>query len=212
MDQPYNPFVATVRPIRAARPEPIPLHAHAMDNLRYIRRTMERAGAFTAVPGRWGSLMGLTAVGAALLAGRQASPSRWMAVWLLEALLACAMGLGGAARKSRLVGVPLFSGPGRKFLLGFAPPLLAGAVLTVALARAGLTAALPGVWLLLYGAGVLCGGAASVRVVPVMGLCFMAIGTVALFAPAVWGNTILAAGFGGLHILFGILITVKYGG
>jgi len=45
-----------------------------------------------------------------------------------------------------------------------------------------------------------------------MGSGFMAIGGLALFAPAAWGNALLAAGFGGLHILFGIIIAVKYGG
>ena len=78
--------------------------------------------------------------------------------------------------------------------------------------RAGLGEFLPGVWLLLYGTGALCGGAASVKAVPVMGMCFMALGTAALFAPAGWGNAFLAVGFGGIHILFGILVTVKYGG
>jgi len=208
----YNADVATVRPIRTARPEPIGLHDHALAHLQYIRQTMERAGAFTAVPGAWGIAMGLTAVGAAALAARAPYSRRWLLVWLAEALLACAMGLSGAIRKARRCGVALLSGPGRKFLLGFAPPLAAGALLTFAIFAAGAPELLPGLWLLLYGAGVVCGGAASVRVVPVMGLCFMGLGVLALAAPPAWGNTLLAAGFGGLHVLFGILIMVHYGG
>lgn len=208
----YNRIVAIVRPIRQAPAQPVALHARAIDNLDYIRATMERAGSFTAVPGVGGITLGGTALLAAALAARMWNADSWLAVWLVEAVLACLIGVAGAARKSRKVKLPLLSGPGRKFLLGFAPPLLAGALLTLALYRAGLLAALPGVWLLLYGAGVLCGGAASVKVVPMMGLCFMAVGTAALFAPAAWGNAFLAAGFGGLHIIFGVLITVKYGG
>jgi len=204
--------VAYVRPIRRPRAEPVALHAHALDNLQYIRSAMERAGAFTAVPGVGGITLGCTALVVALLARRMWNADSWLAAWLGEAVLACLIGVAAAARKSRKANTALLSGPGRKFLLGFAPPLLAGALLTLVLYRAGLPAALPGVWLLLYGTGVLCGGAASVKVVPLMGICFMALGALALFAPAAWGNTLLAAGFGGLHILFGILIKVKYGG
>jgi hypothetical protein len=190
----------------------VPINAHALDNLQYIRTAMERAGSFTAVPGAGGIVIGCTAVLVAALARRLGNAEAWLATWLGEAVLACLIGVAGAAHKSRKANLPLLSGPGRKFLLGFAPPLFAGALLTFVLYRAGLMAAIPGVWLLLYGAGVFCGGAASVKAVPVMGICFMALGTVALFAPGGWGNALLAAGFGGVHILFGILITVKYGG
>lgn len=188
------------------------MHAHALDNLQYIRSAMERAGAFTAVPGVGGIALGCTALGVAAVARRPWNADSWLAIWLGEAVLAGLIGVSAAARKSRKVNVPLLSGPGRKFLLGFAPPLLTGALLTVVLFRAGVIAALPGVWLLLYGTGVLCGGAASVKVVPMMGICFMALGAAALLTPPDWGNLFLAAGFGGLHILFGILIKVKYGG
>jgi hypothetical protein len=208
----YNRFVAVVRPIRPPRLEPVAIQDHALDNLKYIRSAMERAGAFTAVPGVGGISLGCTALAVAVLARRISNTDTWLLAWLGEAVLACLIGVAAAGRKSHQAGMPLLSGPGRKFLLGFAPPLLAGALLTLVLYRAGFVAALPGIWLLLYGTGVLCGGAASVKVVPMMGICFMVIGGVALFAPPTWGNTLLAAGFGGLHILFGILITVKYGG
>jgi hypothetical protein len=188
------------------------LHAHAMDNLRFIRETMERAGSFTAVPGLGGIAMGLTAMGAAVVAARQSSSHVWLAIWLGEAVLACAIGGIAAARKSRRVKMPLLSGPGRKFVMGLCPPIGVGAVLTAVLYRAGLIGAIPGAWLLLYGTGVLNGGASSVKIIPVMGLCFMTLGTAALFVPGLGGNWLLAAGFGGLHILFGIIISVRYGG
>ena len=194
----------------APRTEPVELHTHAMENLRYIRRTMERAGSFTAVPGVGGLLMGSTALAAAWMASGRSGTGAWLAVWMADAGLALLVGVVAAAVKSRRV--KMLSGPGRKFVAGFAPPLVAGAVLTAVLYRAGLTAPLPGTWLLLYGASVVSGGGASVRVVPLMGACFMAAGAAAFLAPAEWGNVILAAGFGGLHIVFGAVIAVKYGG
>jgi hypothetical protein len=194
------------------RPEPVELHARAMDNLRYIRRTIEQAGSFTAVPGLGGVLVGSTALAAAWIAGPRTANLRWLMVWLAEAIVALLIGVVSAAMKSRRAGMPLLSGPGRKFVAGFAPSLIAGVVLSAVLFRAGIGEFLPGVWLLLYGTAVLSGGWASVRVVPMMGACFMAAGAVALFWPDAAGELFLAAGFGGLHIIFGGVIASRYGG
>jgi hypothetical protein len=190
----------------------VALDAHAADNLRFIRETMERAGSFTAVPGWGGVALGLTAIAAAVVAARQNAPQAWLMTWLVEALLAIAIAGGAVARKARQAKMPLLSGPGRKFALSFAPPLLVGALLTAVLVRTGDWKILPGMWLLLYGTAVVTGGAFSVRVVPVMGLCFMVLGAAALFSPASWGNVFMAAGFGGLQIVFGLVIARKYGG
>jgi hypothetical protein len=195
----------------APHTEPVELRERAMDNLQYIRRTLERAGSFTAVPGKGGVAMGVVALLAARLAVLQPGAGGWLAVWALAAVVAMAIGIAGAALKSRRFQIPLFSGPGRKFIAGFAPALLAGAVLTAVFYRAGISGFLPGVWLLLYGAAVLSGGWASVRVVPIMGACFMFVGTAALMLPG-WNDLLLPVGFGGLHLIFGTVIAVKYGG
>jgi hypothetical protein len=182
------------------------------ENLRYIRDTMERSAAFTAVSG-WGHvLMGMTALPAAWLASRQVTSFAWLRVWLAEGMLAIVIGLLACTWKANRVGLPLFSGPARKVALGLAPPLVAGALLTFLLYRAAFASALPATWLLLYGAGIMTGGAFSVRAVPVMGLCFMLVGGLAVLGPASWGNWFLAAGFGGLHIVFGVLIARRHGG
>jgi len=154
----------------------------------------------------------VTALGAAWLAARQPTPELWLATWLGEAIVALAIGGSAMARKAYAVNDPILSGPGRRFGLSFLPPMVVGGLLTVALYRAGLWRALPGTWQLLYGAGFVTGGAFSVPIVPVMGICFMLVGSAALFGPAAWGNVLMAAGFGGLHIVFGIIIARRYGG
>lgn len=183
-----------------------------MENLRFIRDTMERAGAFTAVPGWGGVGMGVTALIAAAIASLQPTVERWMLTWVAEGWLAFAIGGLAMVRKAAAGETPISSKPGRRFVLAYTPPILVGALLTVALYRAGLTTLLPGSWLLLYGAAVVTGGALSVPVVPVMGACFMVLGGVALFAPLGWENLLMAIGFGGFHIGFGIWIARRYGG
>jgi hypothetical protein len=183
-----------------------------MDNLRYIRETMEGAACFTAVSGVGEMAVGATAIGAAWLAAQQTTPETWLATWLGEAALAFILTVGASLWKAQRLEGSFFSVPGRRFLLSLFPPLLAGALLTAALFDAGRVSFLPGVWLLLYGAGIATGGAFSVRIVPVMGLAFMALGALALFAPHSWGDPLLAAGFGGLHLLFGAIIARRHGG
>jgi hypothetical protein len=173
---------------------------------------MERAVSFTAVPG-WGTvIIGLTALATAIVASRQYTDAGWLLVWLGEALLAVTIGVTAMVRKARKQGTPLLRGSGARFAFSYTPPLVAGAVLTVVLFAAELAVALPGTWLLLYGTGVMTGGAFSVRAVPIMGLGFMVLGVAAFAAPPMWGDAFLAAGFGGLNILFGAIIARSYGG
>ncbi|HYL34279.1 MAG TPA: hypothetical protein VEV17_00040 [Bryobacteraceae bacterium] len=204
--------MAIVQPIRGERAQPVSLHTHAMDNLQFIRETMERAGSFTAVPGWGGFVIGLSALVAAAITWRQPRPELWLLTWLVEGAFAIGLGALAMKRKADSADIPLLSAPARKFVLSFAPPLMVGALLTSVLYRAGFPGAIPGTWLLLYGTGVVTGGAFSVRVVPVMGLCFMLLGAVALFCPLAWGTAFLAAGFGGLHLIFGLIIARKFGG
>ena len=206
------------RPHRIRRPRrPAPMHTPDLPpdpaaDLRFIRDTMERSASFTAVPG-WGQvILGSTALAAATLAARQPNSTAWLKVWLTEAFLAAIIALVSMHWKANRRGLPLFTGPGRKVALGLFPPLIAGALLTFSLQRAGLESVLAPAWLLLYGAGIITGGAYSVSIVPVMGFCFMATGALAVVAPAAWANYFLATGFGGLHILFGFLIARRHGG
>jgi hypothetical protein len=205
-------LMASIRPFRDSHPRPVELEARAMDNLRFIRETMEGAASFTAVPGVGGMLIGAVALVAAYVAAGIHSSALWLALWVAAAGVSVVIGGLAMIPKALKADTSIFSKPGRKFALALAPPLAAGALLTLALYRHGAVGVLPGLWLLLYGAGVMTGGAFSVRIIPAMGLCFMALGTVALLSPAAWGNYYMAVGFGGLHLIFGALIAWRYGG
>ncbi|HEX5868961.1 MAG TPA: hypothetical protein VFY65_01025 [Longimicrobium sp.] len=190
----------------------VDLHARAMDNLRFIRETMERAGSFTALSG-WGQVViGVTGLLASVLASRQVSPENWLATWSSAAIVSVLVGVLTTAMKARSAAMPMLSGPGRKFMLSLAPPIVAGGVLTIFLFREGMVELLPGMWMLLYGAGIITAGAFSVSAVPVMGLCFMVFGAGALMSPAGWGDGWMAAGFGALHVIFGTVIARRHGG
>jgi hypothetical protein len=193
---------------RLGRPLPKP----AVEDLRFIRETMQRSSSFTAVPG-WAQVgMGVTALVAAWVASRQTSPTAWFRVWLIEAVVAIAITVPALRVKAQRAGSPLTSGPARKFFLAFLPPAISAALLTLTMARAGAVSVFPGMWLLLYGAGVTTAGAFSVAIVPLMGVSFMLAGLAALLGPPAYGNRMMALGFGGLHIIFGILIARRHGG
>jgi hypothetical protein len=207
------PGTATIL-CKRMRPEaepPVALHDRAFENLRFIRDAMERASAFTAVPGWGGLVMGVTAVVAAVVAAGQETPQRWLAVWLGEAAVGLLLGVLATLWKASRAGVSLMRGAGRRFLLSFAPPLCLGGLLTLGLVRAGAYELLPATWLLTYGTAVVTGGTFSVPVVPVLGVCFMVTGALAAFMPG-WGNVLMGLGFGGLEIGFGAYIARRHGG
>ena len=194
------------------RPEAVSIHDRAQDDLRFIRRAMERSGTFTAVPGLGGAGMGAVGVVAAAIGALQPTAERWLATWLAAAAVAFVIGLVSMLRKAARGGVPLTGAVGRRFALSLSAPLVAGAALTAGLAMAGNWSLMPAVWLLLYGTGVVIGGAMSVPVVAIAGTCFMALGGAALITPPAWGNVWLGLGFGFVHIGFGLYIARKHGG
>lgn len=183
-----------------------------MEDLRFIRQTMENAASFTAVPGWGGVAMGVTALATACVAPPPVQARAWLVTWLAAAMCAFALGALGIYWKARRVGTPVLTQPGRKFLLSLFPPLFAGAMISLPIYGTNMARLLPAVWLLLYGVAVISAGTLSVRVVPMMGMCFMLTGVAALFCPGAWANAVMAAGFGGLHVIFGAVIARRYGG
>ncbi len=201
-----------VQAIRKETNEPVNIGERAIDNLQFIRETMERSAVFTSVPGYGGTLMGATAIAAAYFANSQPNLKDWLTIWLVEAALAFAIGILAMWQKSKIGNVSLVSAPAKKFAMSFAPPLICGVFITLGLWRYGHFEAMIPVWILCYGAAIVCGGTFSVKIVPILGWCFIALGAVAFFLPAGFGNLMMALTFGILHIVFGIIIARKFGG
>ena len=185
---------------------------HAADQLAFIRDTMVRAGRFTSVSGAGTILTGVLVTIAAILTPYAGAPEQRLALWLVTALVAVPLSLIAIARKANRSGQSLRTGPARTFALAFVPALVAGALLTIALVRASAWDLLPGAWLTCYGAAIVSGGAFSVRAVPVLGALIIALGAAALFLPAITHAWLLGAGFGALHLGFGIFIARYHGG
>ncbi len=193
--------------------ERVAIHDHALNSIRTIREAMDRASSFTSIPGWGGSAIGATAIVTAIVAGPlESDPHLWMSVWIGDALVAAAIAAVTMLLKARRANLSLTGGPARRFFVSYSAPLIAAALITGVLARAGVFTPLPAVWLLLYGASFISSGSFSIRVVPLMGALFMLLGLAACFVPLSVGNVLMGAGFGGLHVIFGFIIARSYGG
>jgi len=192
--------------------EPVNLGDRAIDNLKFIRETMERSTSFTAVPGYGGILMGVTAVAAAYIASTQEYIGESLITWFVEACLAFAIGLLAMWQKARIAGQSLVSAPAKKMAFSFVPPLLAGVIAVLGLWKYGHYYQMAPICMVTYGAAVVCGGEFSVRIVPVMGWCFMLMGAITFALPISYGSLMMGLSFGGLHIIFGAIIARRYGG
>jgi hypothetical protein len=192
--------------------DPAPIHEHALSNLRYIREAMERASSFTSIPGWGGVAIGVTALVATLVAHTAATWQLWLVTWLTEAVVAALIAAISMMRKAGRADVSFREAAARSFFISYFAPIAAAALLTLFLWRAGFYTAMPVAWLLLYGASFVSSGAYSIPVVRVMGTCFMVLGAIACFVPFAVANALMGAGFGVLHIIFGVVIARRYGG
>ena len=183
----------------------VSLDTHAMATLRYIRESMDAAGC-VAVPGSAGIAMGIVGLAATALSLTPDLAAHWLTIWLLAAPIGS---LAGWLLLTRSTSWAFFLGsgtPGRKLVLGLFPAMFAAAVMTAVLLAAGHAQAVPGTWLLLYGCALISASASTRVIVAWMGICFVAVGVTALVVPSPFHIPLLGSGFGGLHILFGILI------
>ncbi len=188
---------------------PVPIESRALGTLSYIRASIDAASSL-AVPGLAGIVMGAIGAAAALLTCVPAIGNHWLMVWLIAACVAFVLGGALVGRQAAQRGGSLLSAPFRKFLMCLCPTLLAGAVLTLVLSLADMLRLVPGTWLLLYGCAVVAASTATsakgIRVVASMGALFILLGCAAFVLPASTHTLLLGAGFGGLHLISGILI------
>lgn len=193
--------------------EPAAIHDHALHSIRTIRDAMDRASAFTSIPGWGGLAIGVTAIATSIVASQFVlQPRLWVLMWLADAVVAVIIASVMMYVKARRANVLLTAGPARRFFVSYSAPLIAGALITFTLVRNNMYAPLPAVWSLLYGASFISSGSFSIRVVPLMGICFMILGILACFVPLSIGNILMGAGFGALHVVFGLIIARSYGG
>lgn len=183
----------------------VALDTHALGTLQYIRASIDAAGLL-AVPGSAGIAMGAVGILAALLVSLKALAAHWLEIWLIAGLVAIAFGTILMAHQVISRGTTLYRGPLRRFLMCLCPPLLVGALLTWQLWQHAETGLIPGVWLLMYGCAVMAASTLTRRALAVMGALLAVLGIIALQAPVGYQNAVLGVGFGGLHLLFGMMI------
>jgi hypothetical protein len=181
------------------------LDTHAIATLRYMRASMN-AAANVAIPGSAGIAMGVIGLATAALSFVPQLKAHWFVLWLAAAPMAATAGGLLLARSASAASFMATGTPGRKLVLGLFPSLFAGAVMTAVLWSADRTGAIPGTWLLLYGCALISASVSTTAIVAWMGVCFAGLGVAALIAPFELQIPLLGVGFGGLHILFGILI------
>lgn len=202
---------ARIQPLRPVEPVAEPLHDHAIDRLDEIRQTMALSTKFTSLSGIGALAQGAVAIITAIATWNMIG-NDWLKGWLLCAMAGLVIGVGATYLKAKRTRQGLFGVAGKRFLRGLFPALVAGAVLTFVAVQRGYWDLLPGVWMLLYGLGVVAAGMHSARIVSCMGYSFLVLAVPTLLTPTDWSSLWLAIGFGGLHAVFGAEIARRYGG
>jgi hypothetical protein len=194
------------------RVEPTRIDSGAVENLRYIRSTIEAAHTFTTIPGKGCIAMGATALVAVATESIPSLAPYWLAIWVAAAVVASGSALWFMEQKARAQGLSLRRAVAKRFFMTLAPAFIAGAILTVALAGRVERELVTGMWLLLYGTGLAACGLFSISAVFTAGMAFMALGTAALWLPPGSAHIVLALGFGGIHVALGTTIVRHHGG
>lgn len=199
-------------PNRPRRTEPTPIDSGALENLRYIRSTIEAAHTFSTVPGKGCIAMGVTAIAAVGLESLPPLAPYWLAVWVGAAIVACCSALWFMEQKARAQGLSLRRAVAKRFFMSLAPAFVSGAILTAALAGSVDRELITGMWLLLYGAGLAACGLFSIPAVFTAGMAFMGLGAATLWLPPGSAHIVLALSFGGIHLALGTTILRHHGG
>ncbi|HVY64974.1 MAG TPA: hypothetical protein VHH11_09160 [Gammaproteobacteria bacterium] len=197
---------------RPRRLGPTPIDSGAVENLQYIRRTIEAAHTFTTVPGKGCIAMGVTALAAVAAESYPPLAVHWLAIWVGAAAVACALALWFMEKKAHAQGLSLRRSVAKRFFMTLAPAFLTGAILTAALVGRVDRELITATWLLLYGTGLTTCGLFAVPAVFTAGVAFMALGAATLWLPPGSAHVVLALGFGGIHLALGAAILRHHGG
>ncbi len=192
----------------------------ARENLLYIRKTLEAAGQFTAVPGKCLMAAGFVTLAGSVFNGfvtgapwsSKFNPDLALATWGIVLGLSLAIVSIGIYRKSLQMCAPIRPPLLRKLLWSLCPALFVGGLLTNLAIHSNNLDWLPVIWLGCYGVAVTNGGQVSVAPVRYMGLCFLAAAAGAAISPRETGLAWLALGFGWLHIVYGAYIARRHNG
>ena len=178
----------------------------AEQTLSVIRTLMERGTRYTNVSGNAGVAAGLlTLFGCAL---RVWAHTPFMNTWMGVLIAAGGATVYFTADMARANGEPLWTRQAKTVVLALMPAFVSALVLTVVLDRVGQQALLPGVWMLLWGVGSLSMGFFTPRIMWILGLTFMGVGTATLLLPPVADAWSMGLTFGAIHLIYGSALTL----
>lgn len=190
----------------------------ALLRLEEIRRHMAKAGEYR-------HLSGAAAIGNGVLVLAACAVSRWLlgvsfshgddpvrlaAAWGPVAALGLAVDVWFTVALARGRGESAWSPAARQLVGGLLPGLLAGAILTAFLFDLRHVEALPGAWMVCYGAALMGASLFAPWEVRWAGLSFLAAGALSLLLFRARALEAMAAGFGGIHLLFGLYVLARY--
>lgn len=185
------------------------------DALETIRGLMERARQYRHPPAPVGFVAGLGGVAGGLLthhalaAGSQDLVELGI-VWGAVFLVSFAAVVFFTRRAALREGTSFWSPLAVDVIHALWPSLVAAVALSVALARIGHLELVAPVWLLAYGAAGITAGSFASPIVRWLGVAFLAAGVLDL-GLALPPGLVLAATFGGFHVMYGLVLAVRGG-
>ncbi|MEM1218239.1 MAG: hypothetical protein AAGH79_04985 [Bacteroidota bacterium] len=204
-----------------------------LEVLAEIRTIMERSSRFISLSGLSGVAAGTCALLGAIaayiyldttpFAGKRfyydiiQSETNWgidyLQFFFLDAGLvlaaAVASGIYFTTRKAQQRGEPIWDASTQRLLVNLSIPLVTGGIFVLALIRYGLYGLVAPSTLIFYGLALINGSKYTINDIRYLGICEIILGVLGLFFVG-FGLELWALGFGVLHILYGIVMYIKY--
>jgi len=183
-----------------------------LDQLAEIRRLMEKSSKFMSLSGFSGIFLGLYAlVGGYLvwdILGNLSltEPRKIMMIFLVAAIVlvaSLATALWFSIRQAKKTNQQIWGPSSRQLLFNLILPLTTGGVFAILLATGGYYALIAPALLVFYGLALAIAARYTHRELYFAGLAQILLGLVALALPR-YGLLLWAAGFGVVHILYGL--------